>query len=80
MDKDQTTPRFKCTAPETYEQQEKDAQMIFRQLTSSPGIATYKQAERICTIYVADPEISRSGIGKALMMLKRHFAEPGDEA
>ena len=73
-------PRFGCQAPETPEQQEKDAQMIFNQITNA-WFETYQEAERAITmVYIQDPTISRSGISRALEMLKRHFEQPRSEA
>lgn len=61
--------------PETFEQQEKDAKMIFTQITTG-DFHNYKQAEEaIVFIYVPDLTISRSGIARAMKMLERHYAE-----
>lgn len=71
---------FRSTAPETSEQQEKDAQMIFNQVTSG-HFGNYERAEFAVTLtYVGDPTVSRSGISRALELLKRHYSQPRSEA
>ena len=60
---------------ETYKQQEKDAEMIFTQISTS-GLANMEEANRmIVMLYVPDMSISRAGISRALKMLERHYKE-----
>ena len=58
---------------ETYEQQMKDSDMIFKQITNGnfPTIDLAKRA--ICMIYIPDMSISRSGISHALERLEKHY-------
>lgn len=58
---------------DTVEQQNEDAQMIFDQITTST-IMTYNEAlVLVVHVYMPDRTISRSGISKALDMLKKHY-------
>jgi len=60
---------------ETYEQQIKDSNMVFTQV-STGGFSDYKEAERfICMAYVPDMSISRSGISHAMKRLEKFYAE-----
>ena len=64
---------------ETPEQQEKDAQMIVKQILSG-WFEDYHQAERAITeVYIPDPTISRAGISLALKRLKWHYDKPKSE-
>jgi hypothetical protein len=59
---------------ESYEQQMKDSDMIFTQISSGDfSLADYEAA--ICMLYVPDMSISRSGISHALKRLERHYKE-----
>lgn len=59
--------------PETYEQQMKDSEMIYRQITSA-GYDNFEEVNRaIVTIYVPDMSISRAGISHALKRLEKYF-------
>lgn len=54
--------------------------MIFGEITSSE-FGNYDNAEFAVTMtYSHDPTISRSGISRALEMLKRHYDQPRPEA
>jgi hypothetical protein len=60
---------------ETLENQTKDSEMIFTQVTSG-SFENYKQAERLVVmLYVPDMTISRAGISHALGRLERHYAK-----
>ena len=59
---------------ETYEQQMKDSDMIFTQISSGDfSLADFEEA--ICMLYIPDMTISRSGISHALKRLERHYKE-----
>lgn len=58
---------------ENYEQQMKDSDMIFKQITSA-DYANMREAYRaIVTLYVPDFTISRAGISHALKRLMEHY-------
>ena len=58
---------------ETIEQQQRDSDMIFTQISTS-GIDNYSDAEKLITsLYVLDMSISRSGISDALKRLERFY-------
>jgi len=60
---------------ETYENQMKDSDMIFTQI-SSGDFESYGEAERlIVVLYVPDMSISRAGISHAMKRLERHYAD-----
>jgi hypothetical protein len=60
---------------ETLENQTKDSEMIFKQVTSG-SFESYEEVERlIVMLYVPDMTISRAGISHALGRLKRHYAK-----
>lgn len=53
--------------------QNADAEMIFKQISTS-SIDNYEDAERLmCALYVPDMSISRSGISLAMKLLKRYY-------
>jgi hypothetical protein len=61
------------TADETYEQQMRDSDMIFTQITTG-DFPTFDMANRaIVMFYVTDMTISRAGISHALKRLERHY-------
>jgi len=58
---------------ETYEDQMKDSDMVFNQITSA-NYDNHKDAERaIVMLYVPDMSISRAGISHALKRIENHF-------
>jgi len=60
---------------ETLDNQTKDSEMIFMQVTSG-SFENYEQAEQLVVmLYVPDMTISRAGISHALGRLKRHYAK-----
>jgi hypothetical protein len=62
-------------APETLDQQMKDSNLVYNQITLA-GIKTYKEAERmIVYLYVPDISISRAGISHALKRLEKFYSE-----
>jgi len=64
-------------AQENVDQQQKDSDMIFTQITSG-SFSNYTEAElALVTLYVPDTSISRSGISHAMVRLKAHF-DKGD--
>lgn len=59
---------------ENREVMERDAEMIFKQITSSGGIDNYNDAQRLVVqLYVTDLTVSRSGISHALKLLEKHY-------
>ncbi len=60
---------------ETYKQQMRDSDMIFKQMTHGdfPTIETAKDA--LVFLYAPDKTISRSGISHALKKLERYYKE-----
>jgi len=57
---------------ETYKQQMKDSDMIFKQVTSANF--SKEEAKRVIVmLYVPDMSISRSGISHALKRFKQHY-------
>ncbi len=60
---------------ETYEQQMKDSNMIFKQITTA-SYTSFREAEiAIVKFYVPDMTISRSGISHALKRVAMFFNE-----
>lgn len=60
-------------AEETAEQQQKDSDMIFTQITSG-DFNTIEEAKRaVVTLYIPDMTISRAGISHAIGRLEKHF-------
>lgn len=60
---------------ETVEQQMRDSDMIFTQISTS-ALLTYDEAERlIAKFYIPDRMISRAGISHALKRLEKFFKE-----
>ncbi|KKM17258.1 hypothetical protein LCGC14_1677590 [marine sediment metagenome] len=58
---------------ETYEQQMKDSDMIFTQITTG-DFDNWKDVKRaIVVLYVPDMTISRSGISHVLKRLERYY-------
>ena len=58
---------------ETVEQQTKDSNMIFTQITTSNNFTSFDDANRaVVTLYVPDMTISRAGISHALKRLEKH--------
>ena len=58
---------------ETIEQQQRDSDMIFTQISTS-GIDNYGDAEKlIASLYIFDMSISRSGISDALKRLEMFY-------
>ena len=55
---------------ETVEQQEKDANMIIKQI-SAAGYTLDEAKRVICMLYVPDMNISRSGISRAISILEQ---------
>ena len=65
---------------ETYDQQTKDSDMIFKQVTSA-NYDNFDDASRaICLFYVPDMTISRAGISHALKRIERWFDQGGSDA
>ena len=65
---------------ETYEQQMKDSDMIFNQITGG-HFDTWSEVNRaVVMLYIPDMSISRAGISHALKRLERHFNTPDDIA
>ena len=61
---------------ETYEQQMKDSDMIFTQITSA-NYDNFDDANRVIVmLYIPDMTISRSGISHALKRIEKHFKQP----
>ena len=58
---------------ENYEQQMKDSDMIFTQITSADYDNISDANRVIVTLYVPDMTISRAGISHALKMIEKHF-------
>lgn len=55
-------------------QQQKDSDMIFKQISTSAAIDNYKDAERlILSLYIGDMTISRAGISDALKRLDKFY-------
>jgi hypothetical protein len=64
---------------ETYEQQLKDSDMIFKQITTG-DFDNFEQVKKlICMLYIPDMSISRSGISNALKRLEEYYKEKQDE-
>ena len=64
---------------ETYEQQMKDSNMIFTQISTS-AIDNFQDANSLLmTIYIPDMTISRAGISHALKRLEKHYNTKGQE-
>ncbi len=60
--------------PETYDQQMKDSDMIFKQISSVAD--SFAEAEQmVIHLWVPEMSISRSGILHALERLERYFKE-----
>lgn len=60
---------------ETYEQQMKDSEMIFNQITSG-GFDNFSEVNQaIVMLYVPDMTISRAGISHALKRLEKHYKD-----
>jgi hypothetical protein len=60
---------------ETYEQQMKDSDMIFTQITSGNFENWLDVNQAIVMLYVPDMTISRAGISHALKRLERHYKQ-----
>ena len=54
------------------EQQQKDSDMIFNQISKS-AIDNFEDAEKLLVMYIMDMTISRAGISHARGRLKRFF-------
>ena len=63
---------------ETYDQQMKDSDMIFTQISTS-SINNYADAERLMIIYITDLSISRAGISHAIKRLKEFYDKRENE-
>lgn len=60
---------------ETYEQQMKDSDMIFTQITNG-HFDTWDEINRaVVMLYVLDDTVSRAGISHALTRLERHYKQ-----
>lgn len=60
---------------ETYEQQMKDSDMIFTQITTG-GFNNWSDVNRaVVMLYVPDMTISRAGISHALKRLENHYKQ-----
>ena len=59
-------------AVENYEQQMKDSDMIFTQISTS-AIDNFEEAERLLVMYIMDMTISRAGISHARGRLKQYY-------
>jgi len=61
---------------ETYEQQTKDSNIIFTQITSADF--TLDEAKRaIVMLYIPDMSVSRAGISHALKRLEQYYEREG---
>lgn len=58
---------------ETLEQQTKDSNMIFTQITSGDFRTLDEAKQALVMFYITDLTISRSGISHALKRLEKHF-------
>ena len=58
---------------ETYEQQMRDSDMIFKQITSA-NYDNFDDAKRVVVmLYIPDLTVSRSGISHALKRLEKYY-------
>lgn len=64
-------------APETLEQQTRDSDMIFRQITTGKFENMQEVNQAVVMLYVMDPSISRSGISHALKRLESYYLPKG---
>jgi len=60
---------------ETHEQQMKDSEMIFTQVTTSDFDSWSDVNDAVLMMYVPDMSISRAGISHALKRLKKHYSD-----
>ena len=60
---------------ETHEQQMKDSDMIFTQITSGNFDNWNDVNQAVVMLYVPDMTISRAGISHALKRLERHYKQ-----
>lgn len=68
-------PMDEAAMSETVEQQTRDSDMIFTQISTS-AIVSYEEAERlIVNLYVPDKSVSRAGISHALKRLEKFFKD-----
>lgn len=65
-------PENKQETVENYEQQMKDSDMIFTQISTSE-IDNFEEAEKLLLMYVMDMSISRAGISNARGRLKQYY-------
>jgi hypothetical protein len=64
-------------ATETYENQMKDAEIIFTAI-STGSFENFKEAETaVVMLYVTDMSFSRAGISHALKRLEKYYKERG---
>jgi hypothetical protein len=62
---------------ETIEQQTKDSDMIYKQITSGCFDNFSQALHAVVMLYVTDMSISRSGISHALKRLEKYYQEAG---
>jgi len=60
---------------ETYEQQMKDSDMIFKQLTSGGDLSHDECKRMLVMLYVPDMTISRAGISHAMKRIDEYFTK-----
>ena len=59
---------------ENYEQQMKDSDMIFNQITKSGGFNNLSEVkDALILLYIPDMTISRAGISHALKRFEEHY-------
>jgi hypothetical protein len=63
---------------ETIEQQERDAEMIFNQITNGDFKNNTEATQALVALYIPDMTISRSGISLAMKKLENHYSEKED--
>jgi len=61
---------------ESYEQQTKDSDMIFKQISTS-AIDNFVDAEKLLVTYIMDMSISRAGISHARGRLQKFYQNKG---
>lgn len=61
-------------AIENYENQIKDSDMIFKQISTS-AVDNFENAEQLLLMYIFDMSISRSGISHARGRLKKFYED-----
>lgn len=60
---------------EAYEQQMRDSDMIFTQISTADCDDMHMANQMLCAFYIPDMTISRAGISHAIKRLEQFFAE-----